>query len=360
MNIACVVRTLAVGAVTLSMALVSGCTSTHPTASSGDVGTPLKRTGDEIIVAGQFFHTGGAPVVTWLDAGGYNAYRPGPRFPATTQAARAGEDESGQHGPYYSARNRVLTPAERELIKGGWPLSLAQAKIDQFVYHYSVDPCSAATFYTLQDQRGLSVHFMLDVDGTIYQTLDVTERAWHATKANDRSVGIEIANIGAYPVNDPKHTLDQYYKHDAKGTYFVVPDRWKPYIRTPNFVPRPARNRPIIGQIQGRVLEQYDFTPQQYDSLIKLTATLSKVLPKIHCDYPRDDQGKLITHKLDDQQYDKFEGVLGHYHIQLDKEDPGPAFQWDKVVNGARKLIGLKPLPPGDIINNPQAVVAAK
>ncbi|MEM9559092.1 MAG: N-acetylmuramoyl-L-alanine amidase, partial [Planctomycetota bacterium] len=37
------------------------------------------------------------------------------------------------------------------------------------------------------------------VDGTIYQTLDVTERAWHATKANSRSVGIEIAQIGAYP-----------------------------------------------------------------------------------------------------------------------------------------------------------------
>ena len=34
---------------------------------------------------------------------------------------------------------------------------------------------------------------MLDVDGTIYQTLDVKERAWHATTSNTRAVGIEIA-----------------------------------------------------------------------------------------------------------------------------------------------------------------------
>ena len=40
---------------------------------------------------------------------------------------------------------------------------------------------------------------MLDLDGTIYQTLDLKERAWHATTSNSRSVGIEIANIGAYP-----------------------------------------------------------------------------------------------------------------------------------------------------------------
>ena len=43
--------------------------------------------------------------------------------------------------------------------------------------------------------------------------------------------------------------------------------------------------------IQGQELIQYDFTPQQYEALIKLTATLSKVLPKIKCDYPRDAAG---------------------------------------------------------------------
>ena len=43
---------------------------------------------------------------------------------------------------------------------------------------------------------------MLDLDGTIYQTLDLKEGAWHATDANGRSIGIEIANIGAF--TDPE------------------------------------------------------------------------------------------------------------------------------------------------------------
>ena len=43
---------------------------------------------------------------------------------------------------------------------------------------------------------------MLDLDGTIYQTLDLKEGAWHATVANGRSIGIEIANIGAYPPDE--------------------------------------------------------------------------------------------------------------------------------------------------------------
>ena len=51
---------------------------------------------------------------------------------------------------------------------------------------------------------------------------------------------------------------------------------------------------------------------------------------------------------------------MGHYHVQENKQDPGPAFQWDKVINGARKLMGLKPLPEGDVINNPKQAVAGK
>ena len=45
-------------------------------------GTPLARTGDEIVVCGQLFHTGGAPVVLWTDPGGYDAYRVTARFAA--------------------------------------------------------------------------------------------------------------------------------------------------------------------------------------------------------------------------------------------------------------------------------------
>jgi N-acetyl-anhydromuramyl-L-alanine amidase AmpD len=57
------------------------------------------------------------------------------------------------------------------------------------------------------------------------------------------------------------------------------------------------------------------------------------------CDYPRDKDGKLIPRVLDDQALGNYHGLLGHYHVQDNKQDPGPAFQWDKVVDEARELM---------------------
>ena len=84
---------------------------------------------------------------------------------------------------------------------------------------------------------------------------------------------------------------------------------------------------------------QYDFTPEQYAALIKLTAALCKIFPQIKCDYPRDAAGKLVPQKLSDEELAKYHGVLGHFHIQTNKTDPGPALQWDKVIDGAKRLL---------------------
>ena len=47
----------------------------------------------------------------------------------------------------------------------------------------------------------------------------------------------------------------------------------------------------------------------------------------------------IVTRKLPDEDLDKYQGVLGHWHIQLNKVDPGPAFQWDMVIPAARRLM---------------------
>ncbi|MGH7972196.1 MAG: N-acetylmuramoyl-L-alanine amidase, partial [Limisphaerales bacterium] len=175
---------------------------------------------------------------------------------------------------------------------------------------------------------------------TIYQTLDLKERAWHATTSNSRSVGIEIANMGAYGVNE-KNPFAEWYTREPDGqTRITIPARFGDGgIRTKGFVGHPARPEPVVGTIQGQELIQYDFTPEQYRALARLTATLCKVLPQITCDYPKDAQGRLITHKLPDPELKEYHGVLGHYHIQTNKVDPGPAFQWDYVVGHARRLL---------------------
>ena len=168
------------------------------------VGKLEPRTGDEIVVAGQFFHTG-TPVVLWLDPGGYDAYRVERRFAPIEKSDWSNstvEVKTLKTPNRFGLREKNLTTNEIEQVRGGgWDLPLLQSVVDQFVLHFDDAGLSRTCFLVLQDDRDLSVHFMCDLDGTIYQTLDLKERAWQATIANDRSVGVEIANIGAYPVN---------------------------------------------------------------------------------------------------------------------------------------------------------------
>lgn len=322
------------------MGLCAGC-RTPPS------GAWEPRRGDEIVAAGQFFHTG-TPVVLWMDPGGYDAYRVERRF---GPIAKSDWEDSQAEVPALTRPNRygmrlaTLNSNEVEFVRGGgWDLQLLQKVVDQFVIHFDVCGTSRQCFKVLQDREDLSVHFLLDADGVIYQTLDLKERAFHATTSNDRYIGIEIANIGAYEVTDTNSPLPQWYKRGADGqTVLTVPPGFGPNpFRTLNFVGHPARPEPVRGIIQGQDLMQYDFTPQQYAALIKLTAALCQVFPRIKCDYPRDASGRLIPRKLPDDQLRNYHGILGHYHIQTNKVDPGPAFQFDLVVNGARKLLGQR------------------
>jgi N-acetyl-anhydromuramyl-L-alanine amidase AmpD len=312
-------------------------------------GQKESRQGDEIVAAGQFFHTG-TPVVLWMDPGGYDAYRVERRFAPFNQSdwdtSHAGI-KSLRTPNRYGLRRGQLTTNQIETVRGGgWDLPLLQSVVDQFVIHFDVCGTSRTCFQVLQDDRDLSVHFLLDLDGTIYQTLDLKERAWHATISNDRSIGVEIANIGAYPFGG-KNPFAQWYQTNADGKVFItIPKRFGDGgIRTKNFIGHPARNEPVRGTIQGEDLVQYDFTPQQYAALTKLTAALCKIFPKLKCRYPVDAQGKLIPHKLPPEELKNYQGVLGHYHIQTNKDDPGPAFNWQQVIGGAKKILDADSLP---------------
>src|SRR5579859_141838 len=230
----------------LSMAvLLEGC-SIRP-------GILESRQGDEIVAAGQFFHTG-TRVVLWMDPGGYDAYRVERRFSPLEKSdweSSQAEVRELTSPNRYSLRRNGLSPEELERVRGGgWDLPTLQRVVDQFVIHFDACGISRQCFNVLQDHRDLSVHFMLDLDGTIYQTLDVKERAWHATSSNTRSVGIEIANIGAYG-SQGKNPLDEWYGPGAEGqTRITIPNRFGDGgINTPGFVGHPARPEKITGTI---------------------------------------------------------------------------------------------------------------
>ena len=321
----------------------TGCRTTPAT------GRLAERRGDEIVVAGRFVHTG-TRVVTWLDPGGYDAYRVERRFSPLEESAwepSHAQVKALTTPNRYGLRKERLLPDQIERVRGGgWDWATLTNVVDQFVLHFDVCGTSRQCFKVLQDQRGLSVHFMLDLDGTVYQTLDLKERAWHATTSNTRSVGIEIANIGAYAPGQDQ-PLHEWYRADEHGRVRIrLPAALGDGgIRTAGFVGRPARPDPVRGLIQGSELVQYDLTPEQYGALTRLTATLCRVFPELRCEYPRDPSGQVMPHKLSDEQLGSYQGVLGHFHIQTNKVDPGPAFQWDRVIGGARRLLGLPALP---------------
>lgn len=324
----------------LILLLGSGCRIMH------SPGTLAPRRGDEIVAAGRFIHTG-TRVVLWTDPGGYDAYRVERRFvpldSSDWETTRNTVKDLETPNRYGLRRSPILTADQLEQVRGGgWDLSQLQKVVDQFVLHYDACGTSRQCFKVLHDLRGLSVHFLLDLDGTIYQTLDLKERAWHATTSNTRSVGIEIAHIGAY---DPhkKNPLDLWYREDPNGrTRITIPERFGDGgLRVSNFIGRPMRPKPVTGVIQDQELTQYDFTPQQYRALIKLGATLCRIFPQLKCDFPRDNSGQLVPRKLPEATLTNYQGFLGHFHIQTNKVDPGPAFQWQWMRDRIQRY--LKP-----------------
>ncbi len=303
-----------------------------PSGRSAQPEAPLRReVGTEIVVCGERFDIG-VPVVLWFEEPHYNAYSEAPRFQA--------EGLQGlRYLPGRRPRNQALADAvERQ----GWNLANLQAQVDQFVLHYDVCGSSRRCFKVLQDLRQLSVHFLLDADGTLYQTLDLKEQAWHARQANPRSIGVEITHIGAYPVGQPS-PLEAWYPLLGGRRRLRLPAAYGDGgLRTRGFVGFPARQELQQGRIQGGMLKQFDYTKEQYESLAHLSAALAEIFPKLRLDAPRDASGQVRNAVLGDAEWEAFGGILGHYHVSSSKIDPGPALDWEALLSRARS-IALQP-----------------
>jgi N-acetyl-anhydromuramyl-L-alanine amidase AmpD len=320
---------------------------------------PAPVVNEAIVVCGRRVEIG-TPVVLWTDPPFYDAYQTAPRFaqPKPDAVPRLRYQPGRVHrepNPLFVAappagEPDLRGPDERDetivadvLVRPNETDARAlRDVVDQFVLHFDVCGLSRTCFAVLQDQRNLSVHFLLDVDGTLYQTLDLRDTAWHATKSNTRSIGVEIAQIGAYSAREAWR-LDPWYEADEHGTRLTFPERIRETgIRTPDFTGYTARAELLDGRIQGQALQQYDFTPEQYAALAKLAAALCREFPAIRADAPRDEQGAVVDHVLDREAWETFHGILGHYHVQKEKVDPGPAFDWEPFLERVRAELSAR------------------
>ena len=177
------------------------------------------------------------------------------------------------------------------------PLDAVKAVIKQFVVHH--DGCSSADmcFSVLQNERGLSCHFLIDNDGTIYQTIDLALMAYHAAEWNIDSIGVEFCNRG-----DAKKEPN-YYSSGRFGPKRDV---------------KPCK-------INGNTILAFDYTPQQYDAFIAArVARCSALLPNLPAEFPQSSAGRAVVGHDAAVGVVLFSGYIGHYHLTNQKWDPGP------------------------------------
>lgn len=235
----------------------------------------------------------GTRVVLWNEPGGMSAYD---TAAYETEDRRTGEVVVVKGKRYKSRLALGGTPNMEKLKKVVW----------QFALHHSGLYRSRDTYETLQ-QRGLSVHFICDDDGTLYQCLDVRERAYHIGTNNAMSVGVEIdsrAVAGRYP--------DAYDEvHQRK--YKVGP------------------RRVVLDTIHGMKMKGFDYSDAQYATLIKLGKVLVEIFPLIKPDFARDSAGDIIKTELADPK--NHHGLICHYQVTKKKIDP-ISFDFERFLAG--------------------------
>lgn len=165
-----------------------------------------------------------------------------------------------------------------------------------FVNHWDV--ClSAESCARVLNQRGISVHFLIDNDGTIFQMLDTQHKAWHAgipryEGGNSKGIGVEISNA-----------------------YYLKYQDW--YVKN-GFGERPVQEQ---GYVHGRTLDPFtDFYPVQLEAL-KALWKACHIGIGIPLEYPENSQGHIETGVHKDCERGKFHGVCNHYNFTRTKID---------------------------------------
>jgi hypothetical protein len=175
----------------------------------------------------------------------------------------------------------------------GFATYFESRNINMFVNHWDV--ClNSKSCHRVLEKRGLSVHFLIDNDGTIYQLLDTNHAAYHAgsKKLNHASIGVEISN--AYDLK-----YQSWYKKNGFG------------------------ERPIISgeTIHGRSMKDFTgFYDVQLEALKALWVAMHKGVG-IPYKCPIDRQGLTLKKTSTSAASARFKGFVSHYHLTSRKID---------------------------------------
>jgi hypothetical protein len=241
-----------------------------------------------IVVGGALFDVG-VPVYKWFDPEGHDGY-------TEKRIVRKRYDERADRhtrrvisGRRYGKRRRGLK------------------SIRQFLVHHTGGDGSGAgrVYNTLFNYRRLSVHFVVDDNGAVWQFLDVLEKAWHAGKHNEISVGVEC---NLYPLAEKSPDYYSPERNERTGnsphevdTYYVHGQRIRAFVMPPPQVDSAAR-----------------IAAGTWAALYHQTGAPRFSVPPI---FPRSTEGTEIAQtEVPDALHHT--GLIGHYHATRRKIDP--------------------------------------
>jgi N-acetyl-anhydromuramyl-L-alanine amidase AmpD len=185
-------------------------------------------------------------------------------------------------------------------------LEQLQDHVRGVLIHTDITP-DAAGCYRVLVHRGLSTHFMVDWNGVIYQGTDPVKQAKHGGGAentlqytNFQTIGIDM---NCMLVNLSGDTAPSFSR---------------------------GKRRIFEGTINGSRWRGLGYTDAQYDALVKLLRALKQRFTKIQL-LPPIGPDKQVMQEQTEIDLDKC-GIFGHFHVNAQKADPGPGFEWQRLI----------------------------
>lgn len=199
---------------------------------------------------------------------------------------------------------------------------------ERIVIHFTLGQTLGDMKTLTTEESPISTAYLLARDGIIYRLFSPHQFAWHLGDQyghNARSIGIELANYGGLK------EIGNNMLATGSGISFCSLDDTQAYIK----LPQPYRGYSYYA----------NYTEEQYEGLIILLRYLTKEfnIPKtfLSSDPAQEAAGNWdaiprYSQFKDRAEADAFKGICTHvqYRKPSDKQDIGPAFDWEKVIAG--------------------------
>ncbi len=185
----------------------------------------------------------------------------------------------------------------------------------QIIIHTDLTSDSAGCFRALVG-RSLSSHFLIDWDGVLWQPLDPMDCGYHAGEGNMKAMGLDfnnrLPNLEREP-NEPPYDPD--------------------YSRISEVDQKGKHKRPVSEkmEVNGAKVRSYGYTDPQYTTIVELFKVLTKRFKNLKAQFPVDPKGDVIGRTLDAPL--EHQGFMAHFHWELQRWDPGPGFDWQRVFH---------------------------